>query len=106
MSSPQMIPNPSDSNARHEALLDISDIVCTHRDPEGLMHHLAARLRKVVDFDYVALFLHDPETEMMRFHILEVLIPGPIPESPRGMRVKDAPGGWAFENQQYLIFDP
>src|SRR5207249_12135094 len=32
--------------ARHEALFDIADVICTYRDGQSLMHHLAARLQK------------------------------------------------------------
>src|SRR5215475_7114593 len=98
MSSQQVIPNPSDSSARHEALLDISDVVCTHRDFESLLHHLAVRLRKVVDFDFVVLILYDPEIHMMRLHSLEILLPGERPESPLLMSVEESPAGWAFTN--------
>jgi len=32
--------------ARHEALLDIADVICTYRNGQSLMHHHAARLKK------------------------------------------------------------
>src|SRR5215831_1172075 len=104
--SSQVSPNPSDSNARHEALLDISDVVCTHRDPQSLLHQLADRLRKVVDFDYVMIVLYDPEVDMMRLHLLEILIPGERPQTPGTMPVGETPAGWAYQNQQHVIFDP
>jgi len=32
--------------ARHEALLDIADVIRTYRNGQSLMHHHAARLKK------------------------------------------------------------
>jgi formate hydrogenlyase transcriptional activator len=94
----------SDQIARHDALLDISDVICTYRDLPALLHHLAARLRKVVEFDYVVLMLHDPAIDKLRIHILEILLPNP-PSGPMTTGIDKGAAGWVFRNQEYLVFD-
>jgi formate hydrogenlyase transcriptional activator len=107
MSSPNTGSRPaSNLSAHHEALLDIGDLVCSYRDVQSLMHHLAARLRKVVSFDYVLLVLYDPAIDKMRLHLLELLVPpGTEPLGSTEIAVEEGPAGWVMENQKHLIFD-
>ena len=51
--------------SRFEALLQISDRIAGARDLQELLRLLAPTLREAVDFDYVAIFLHDPEKNLM-----------------------------------------
>jgi hypothetical protein len=53
-------PGPEQSLvARHEALIRVSRAINVHRDPKELFRVLASELQRVVNFDYVALFLYD-----------------------------------------------
>src|SRR5262245_126264 len=104
MTAPESMLDRSDRTARHDALLDISDVICTYRDLPTLFHHLAARLRKVVEFDYVVLMLHDPAIDKLRVHILEILLPNP-PSAPMTTGIDEGAAGWVFSNQAYLVFD-
>src|SRR5689334_10973948 len=104
MTAHESMMDRSERSARHDALLEISDVICTYRDLPTLLHHLAARLRKVVDFDYVVLMLHDPTIDKLRIHILEILLPNP-PSGPMTTGVDEGAAGWVFSNQQSLVFD-
>src|SRR5262245_20543954 len=104
MTTHESMQDRSDQIPRHAAWLDISDVICTYRDLPALLHHLAERLRKVVEFDYVVLMLHDPAIDKLRIHILEILLPNP-PSGPMTTGVDEGAGGWVFSNQQYLVFD-
>src|SRR6187551_3996307 len=104
MTAHESILDRSDRTARHDALLDITDVICTYRDLPTLFHHLAARLRKVVEFDYVVLMLHDPAIDKLRVHILEILIPDP-PSGPMTTGIDEGAAGWVFSNQAHLVFD-
>src|SRR3984885_7564982 len=90
--------------AQHQALLEVAEAISQHRDLGELFHELAARLHRVVNFDYLNLILHDPARNVMRLHILES-------EMPRKTRlgtefqVGQTPSGWVWETQQPFILD-
>jgi len=54
--------------SRLAALLQISDTIAGVRDLEALLHMLAQPLKEAVDFEFVAVILHEPETDMMRLY--------------------------------------
>ena len=91
--------------AQHQALLEVAEAIAQHRDLGELFHELAARLHRVVEFDYLDLILHDATRNVMRVHILEA-------EEPRTIRpgaefaVGETPSGWVWETQQpYVLND-
>jgi formate hydrogenlyase transcriptional activator len=90
--------------AQHQALLEVAEAIAQHRDLGELFHELAARLHRVVEFDYLSLTLHDAARGVMRLHILEA-------EGPRKIRpgaefpIGETPSGWVWETQQSFILD-
>jgi formate hydrogenlyase transcriptional activator len=92
------------SEAQHQALLEVAEAIAQHRDLGELFHELAARLHRVVEFDYLSLILHDPARNVMRLHILEA-------EEPRKIRpgaefpVGDTPSGLVWETQQPFVLN-
>jgi formate hydrogenlyase transcriptional activator len=92
------------TEAQHQALLEVAEAIAQHRDMRDLFHELAARLHRVVEFDYLNLNLHDATRNVMRLHILEAegprtILPGA--EFP----VSESPSGWVWETQQPFILD-
>jgi formate hydrogenlyase transcriptional activator len=90
--------------AQHQALLEVAEAISQHRDLGELFHELAARLHRVVEFDYLNLTLHDASRNVMRLHILETEEPrtiSPGAEFPMG----ETPSGWVWETQQPFILD-
>src|SRR5258708_7440627 len=67
------------SRRQLEALLEVSEAIARQRDLRALFHDLAERLHSIIDFDFLALVLHDPARNVMRLHILETRIPGEKP---------------------------
>ena len=51
--------NPDLIQSQHQALLEISQAIASHRDLGQLFHDLAPRLHLVVQFDFVNLILHE-----------------------------------------------
>ena len=51
-------------------LFEVSEAVASHRDLTALFRDLARRLPAIVPFDVIALFLHDPEKNVMRVHMI------------------------------------
>ena len=89
---------------QYQALLEVSEAIAVHRDLPTLFHDLAHRLHRVVNFEYMRLLLHDPERNVMRFHILEA----PDRKFCDGLGgedlpVDESPGGWVWQHQQPLI---
>jgi formate hydrogenlyase transcriptional activator len=91
------------SSTRLEALLQISDTIAGARDLQELLRLLAPTLRQAVDFDYVAVFLHDPEKNVMNLHLVERFFDGPTPTA--SVTTEESPSGRCFLTQQPLIID-
>ena len=58
------------SGDRLRLLIEVSEAIATHRDLTTLFRDLAKRLPAIVPFDLIALFLHDPDKNVMRIHML------------------------------------
>ena len=56
---------------RYRALAAVSKTIVAHRDLETLSQDLAGRVRPVVDFDNLALALHEKDSNAMRVRFLE-----------------------------------
>src|SRR2546428_3612535 len=90
------------SRRQLEALLEVSEAIAQQRDLPALFPDRARRRRSVIEFDFLALVLHDPVRNVMRLHILETRIPT---EKAAGMEtpIEGHPSGWVWETQQPLV---
>src|SRR2546427_117455 len=103
--APQAGRSTEDILRQFETLLEVSESIAQHRDLGALFHDLAERLHRVVQFDYLNLVLHDPETNVMRLHILETAQPHQI-QPGLALPLDETPSGLVFETQQpYFSFD-
>jgi hypothetical protein len=73
---------PPSAGQEYLTLLAVSEAIVSHRDLATLFHDLAGRLRQVVQFDFLALVLHDAASNTVRSHFLETAEPTPIPPRP------------------------
>ncbi len=87
---------------RYRALLAVSEAIVSHRDLSALFHELASRLQQVVRFDYLALLLHEAESNTLRLHVVEPSGPT-LPPPPRSLPVGETPPGLVWQTQQPLI---
>ena len=94
--------SPSDSRRQLEALLEVNEAIAQHRDLQALFRDLRERLRAVVQFDFLALVLHDPARNVMRLHVLEAHHPT---EKVAGteLPVEGTPSGWVWQSQQTFV---
>lgn len=104
LSSPEMAPTAPLEHSRRqlEALLEVSEAIAQQRDLTALFHDLSLRLHSVVDFDYLALILHDAAKNVMRLHILESRHPTEKrtgSESP----VEGNPSGLVWQTQEPFV---
>src|SRR5271166_871374 len=85
-----------------EALLEAIATLTRHEDLPALFHELAARLKRVVPFDFISVMLYHPADNVMRLHILEAdpaLSAAMGPDHPPS----DSPGGWVWQSQEPMI---
>src|SRR5262245_23772286 len=91
------------STSRFEAILEVSDRIAGTRDLQELMRLLAPVLRKAVEFDYVAVFLYDPEKDLMILHSVERFFDRTPPQVH--MPPERTPAGLCFLTQKPVIID-
>jgi formate hydrogenlyase transcriptional activator len=90
------------SDDRYRALLAVSEAIVMYRDPPVLFRELGGRLHSVVQFDGLALVLHEAASNTMRMQLLETS--DPISQSPvLAFSVEEDPAGWVWQAQQPLI---
>jgi formate hydrogenlyase transcriptional activator len=89
--------------ARRTTLLrEVSEAIATHRDLTALFRDVARRLPTLVSFEFIALFLHDPDRNVMRIHMLGTADADSIPP---GMEIPIDEGfsGIVFKTQQPVV---
>ena len=101
MSSLERDQEATTTGDEYRALFAVSDAIASHRDLPALFHELAARLARVVQFDFLSLVLHDTATGTMRLHVLET---GEIVDPPFTLVLnpEDDPAGFVWKTQQPL----
>src|SRR5262249_12664443 len=72
------------------------------RDLSSLLRDLAGRMRQVVEFEFMALTLHDDATNSMRLVVQDSLHPEPPPLGST-FPVEESAPGWVWQNQQPVI---
>jgi len=90
------------TNGWYIALLAVSDAIVLHRDLSALFPELASRLHQVVEFDCLALVLHEATGNTMRLHVLETSEPIGVPPVS-SFPVEDDPAGMVWQDQHPLI---
>jgi formate hydrogenlyase transcriptional activator len=83
-------------------LIEVSEAVATHRDLTALFRDLARRLPTIVPFEFIALFLHDPEKNVMRVDTLGTSDADSIPPGLE-LPVDQSYSGLVFTTQQPVI---
>jgi formate hydrogenlyase transcriptional activator len=83
-------------------LFEVSEAIASHGDLTALFRDLARRLPPVVPFEVIALFLHDPDKNVLRIHMLGTAEADRI---PAGMEVPldDSFSGLVFKTQEPLV---
>ena len=83
-------------------LFEVSDAVASHRDLTVLFRDLARRLPSVVPFEVIALFLHDPDKNVMRVHMLGTAEADRIPPGLE-VPVAESFSGTVFTTQEPVV---
>ena len=88
--------------ARHEAVFRVSRAICVYRDPKELFRVLARELRQVVNFNYIAVFLYDEESNKLHTAVLES-IKGPRFAIPADFPVEETITWWVYQHQEAVV---
>jgi formate hydrogenlyase transcriptional activator len=88
--------------ARQEALFRVSRAINVYRDPAELFRVLAAELRQVVDFDFVALFLYNEVANKLRTAVLETL-EEPVFVIPSDFPTEETMTWWVYHHQEPVL---
>ena len=90
---------------RYRALLEINNAVVSSLTRDALFHAIARALRRVVPFDRTAVFLHDPERDVLRLFVLESSLVSAYFVVGLEMPVADSHVGRVFREQRPLLRD-
>jgi PAS domain S-box-containing protein len=88
--------------SRYEALLRVSRAICAHRNPKELFRILAGELRRVVQFDFIGLFLYDALTNKVVNPILET-VQGSGFAIPPDFPAEETITWWVYHHQQPIV---
>jgi formate hydrogenlyase transcriptional activator len=93
---------PTRTGDQLRLLIEVSEAIATHRDLTSLFRDLARRLPGIVPFELIALFLHDPEKNVMRVHMLGGIDGDRIPPGLE-VPVEASFSGLTFTTQEPVI---
>jgi len=96
------LPTGADAE-RFRTLLEINNAVISNLTRESLFRAIAQSLRRVVPFARTALFLHDPEKDVLRLFVVETSLPSTYFFAGLEMPTDDSHVGWAFRNVRPLL---
>jgi formate hydrogenlyase transcriptional activator len=103
MQHPLTSDRTGDHVERHRTLLEINNAIISNLTQDALFRAVAQALRRVVSFDRMAIFLHDPKRDVLRLFILDSSLP--IGRYAPGLEwgLGESHAGWAFQHQQPLL---
>ena len=89
---------------RYSALLEIAQVIASHRTLDELLSGLAGLLHPLIGFQYMTLMLHDEKRDVMRLHTLEG--EGLLSFQP-GMEVpmEESASAWIWRNQKPFVVE-
>ena len=86
-------------------MLELTKSVLSSFDVRNLLSALSAGIQHVIGHDYAAVALHDPETNQLRVHVLEIGgISSPVPE-PVLVPLERSASGYVFMNREPLLLN-
>ena len=83
-------------------LFEVSEAIASHRDLTELFRDLARRLPTIVPFEVIALFLHDPDKNVMRLHMIGTADADRIPPGTE-LELHESYSGEVFRTQRPVI---
>jgi formate hydrogenlyase transcriptional activator len=89
--------------ARYRTLLEINNALVENLTQDALFHAIAEALRRVLPFDRTAIFLHEPQRDVLRLFVLESSLTSKYFTVGLEMPVGDSHVGRVFQRQELLL---
>src|SRR5271170_5465659 len=89
---------------RYAALLEVAQVIASHRTLDELLRDLAPLLHSVIRFQYMTLMLHDEKRDVMRLHGLEGEGLGTV-QPGMEFSMEESASAWVWRNQQPLVVE-
>ncbi|HWQ56159.1 MAG TPA: sigma 54-interacting transcriptional regulator [Bryobacteraceae bacterium] len=86
----------------YEAVLALSQSISGHNDMESMVSGVASALRRVVDFEFLGMVLHEPSGEGLKSYVIGASGVVENPE-PGGVPKGGSPARWVWANQRPLV---
>jgi len=96
-------PVPPGQAERYRTLLEINNALVENLTQEALFHAIAEALRRVIRFDRTAVFLHDPQRDVLRLFVLESSLVSTYFVVGLEMPAGDSHVGRVFRQQELLL---
>ncbi len=90
-------------DASHQTLLEINNALISNLTREGLFHAIATAIGRIIPFDRIAVFLHDPVRDVLTLSLLESSVPTTYFSVGLEMRPGESHVGWVFKEQKPLL---
>jgi len=103
MQPPSSHASPPGDAERYRTLLEINNAIISHLTPEPLFHAIAQAIRRVLPIGRSAIFLHDPERDVLRLFMLESSLPSQYFHVGLEMPSGDSHVGWVFQHRKPLL---
>jgi transcriptional regulator with GAF, ATPase, and Fis domain len=91
------------AGALHQTLLEINNALISNLTREDLFHAIATALGRVIPFDRIAVFLHDPDRDVLTLSMLESSVATTYFTLGLEMRPGESHVGWVFKEQKPLL---
>ncbi len=101
-SRPEASASPGQA-ARYRTLLEINNALVENLTQEALFHAIAEALRRVLPFDRTAIFLRDPQRDVLRLFVLKSSLTSKYFVVGLEMPVADSHVGRVFQRQELLL---
>jgi transcriptional regulator with GAF, ATPase, and Fis domain len=93
----------ADPGERYRTLLEINNAVISNLTQDALFHAVAEALRRVIPIDRTAIFLHDPQRNVLHLSMVEATLPTDYFFVGLEMPAGESHVGWVFRHQRPLL---
>ncbi|MBZ5538127.1 MAG: sigma 54-interacting transcriptional regulator [Acidobacteriia bacterium] len=88
---------------KYQAFLEMATATVSKLDPDGVFHAAVKLLRRLVDLNYAAVLIRDPEGDGFQIQMLEIDAPNPVLTKYVKVPRKGSIAGWVYEHRESLL---
>ena len=88
---------------KYGAFLEMATAIASKLDPDGVFHSTVSSLRRVVEFDYAAVLIPNPEKGTFLIQLLEINEPNPVLMQYMEVPHQGSLVGWVSDHRKALL---